>query len=344
MTGAAAPHPVSVVTGFLGSGKTTLIGRVLRDPGFSRTAVVVNEWGEIGIDHTLLAAGSETLLSLATGCLCCRMEGSLAATLGRLAAEAGPGGYDRVLVETSGLADPAPILGGLIGDPGLAADHALDSVVTLVDSVAGAATLERHIEARRQVAVADRIVLTKTDLAPPSPALIARLRATADPAVPVLAATRGAIDPALLFGPADPLARAARLAGLAPPPGAPAFPPSLPVGPRGRHSPGLGGIVLERDTPIAGAALSLFVEALVAQCGPRLLRLKGLVELAEHPGRPLLLQAVQHSLAPAEFLPALPPGWAGGMRLVLIGQDIPPRFPARLLAAIEEEVADTDPA
>ncbi len=330
-------RPVSVVTGFLGSGKTTLIARVLRDPGFARTAVIVNEFGEVGIDHALIAAGTETLLTLTTGCLCCRMEGSLAATLRGLAAQAGPVGFDRVLVETSGLADPAPILGGLLADADLADGYVLDNVVTLVDAVAGEAALARHPEARRQVAVADRIVLTKTDLAAPSSGLRALLAATAPTAERVIESVRGAVDPAILFGPADPAARAARLAVLTPAPAA------NPFAARGVHSERLGAIVLERDAPIAGAALSLFVETLVAHCGPRLLRLKGLVELAEDPSCPLLLQGVQHSLAAPEFLPSRPPGWPGGLRLVLIGQDLPRYFPARLLAAIEEEVADTPP-
>ncbi|MDE2006175.1 MAG: GTP-binding protein [Rhodospirillales bacterium] len=336
MSAAAEPVPVSVVTGFLGSGKTTLIGRVLRDPAFARSAVIVNEWGEIGIDHTLLAQGSETLMTLATGCLCCRMEGSLGATLRNLAREAGAGGYDRVLVETSGLADPVPILGSVAGDPDLARVHRLDSLITLVDASAGAAALARHPEARRQVAVADRIVLTKTDLAAPDAALDAVLAETA-PGVPVLRAVRGAIDPALLFAPADPAARAARLLAQAPAGAADPFA-------RAMHGAGRGGIAIQRDAPIAGAALSLFVETLIAQCGPRLLRLKGLAELIEAPGQPLLLQAIQHALAPIEILPEYPPGFAGGLCLMLIGEAIPPYFPARLLAAIEAEVAEADAA
>jgi G3E family GTPase len=335
MTDAAPGIPVSVVTGFLGSGKTTLIGRILRDPAFSRTAVIVNEFGEVGIDHALIASGSENLMALTTGCLCCRMQSDLAATLRELRAQAGRdgrSGYDRVLIETSGLVDPAPILASLLVDADVAVAHRLDLVLTLVDAVAGRASLARHVEARRQVAVADRILLTKTDLAGGVPELRAALAAMA-PTASMLEAVRGAIDPVLLFAPAEAGARAARLAGLPPAPGATPFA-------RGMHGEALGSIVIERTQPIAGAALSLFVEALVANAGPRLLRLKGLVEIAERPGRPLLLQGVQHSLAPPEWLDGWPPGWEGGSRLVLIGQGVPPYFPARLLAAIEEEVAE----
>ncbi len=326
MSATAPGRAVTVVTGFLGAGKTTLIGRVLRDPAFARCAVIVNEFGAVGIDHALIATGSETLLTLATGCLCCRVQGSLAATI------AGLPPHDRVLVETSGLADPAPILAALLADPDLVRTHAPGAVVTLVSAADGAANLARHPEAARQLALADRIVLTKTDLGPPSAGLTAALAATG---VPVIVASHGAADPAVLFAPADTAALAARMAALPPAPGLDPFA-------RGLHGAGLGSVVLERETPIAGAALSLFLETLIAQAGPRLLRLKGLAAVAEAPDRPLLIQAVQHSLAPVAFLQAWPEGWPRGMtRLVLIGQDLPARFPARLLAALEEEVADT---
>ena len=245
-----------------------------------------------------------------------------------------------MVIETSGLVDPAPVLAALIADPDVTMAHRLDQVLTLVDAAAGEATLDRHVEARRQVAVADRIVLTKTDLAGPVPGLRARLMALA-PTVPVAVAVHGAIAPGEMFAPADPAARAARLAGLPPAPGGDPFTRGMPRGmPGGLHEAGLGSIVLERDRPIPGAALSLFLEALAAHAGPHLLRLKGLVEIAEAPGRPVLLQGVQHSLAPPEWLDAWPAGWDGASRLVLIGQGLPPYFPARLLAAIEAEVED----
>src|ERR1700742_5245740 len=150
--------PVAIVTGFLGSGKTTLIGRVLRDPAFARTAVIVNEFGEIGLDHELIASSDETLMALTTGCLCCAVRSDLVATLLDLQRrrEAGEIAYERVLIETSGLADPAPILQALMTDRDLARQHTLDGIVSLVDALHGVETLERHPEARRQVALADR--------------------------------------------------------------------------------------------------------------------------------------------------------------------------------------------
>ena len=171
--------PVAIVTGFLGSGKTTLISRILRDPAFARTAVIVNEFGEIGLDHELIASSDETLLALTTGCLCCAVRSDLVATLLDLQRrrEAGEVAYDRVLIETSGLADPAPILHALMTDRDIAQHHAIDGIVTVVDALHGEATLDRHAEARRQVALADTLLLSKTDLAAPTDALRARLAA-----------------------------------------------------------------------------------------------------------------------------------------------------------------------
>jgi Ni2+-binding GTPase involved in maturation of urease and hydrogenase len=164
--------PVLVVTGFLGSGKTTLVARMLRDPAFARTAVIVNEWGAVGIDHDLLAAGSDAPLRLATGCLCCAVRGDLATTLLDLdrRRRSGEAPFDRVVIETSGLADPAPILHELMTDAAVASHFRPDGVVTLVDTVHGEATLVAHVEARQQVSLADRVLLTKTDLAGPSAA------------------------------------------------------------------------------------------------------------------------------------------------------------------------------
>ena len=153
----SAAVPVAVVTGFLGSGKTTLISRVLRDRAFARTAVIVNEFGEIGLDHELIESSDETLIALTTGCLCCAVRSDLVATLLDLhrRREAGAIAYDRVLIETSGLADPAPILHALMTDRDIAHHFVIDGIVAVVDALHGAAALDRHPEARRQAALAD---------------------------------------------------------------------------------------------------------------------------------------------------------------------------------------------
>ena len=159
--------PVVVLTGFLGSGKTTLLGRLLRHPQFARTAVIINEFGEVGLDHDLVETSEESFVTLQTGCLCCAVRGDLVLTLEDILRRRDAGAvtpFERVVIETSGLADPAPILHALMTDSGLAQRLALAGVVATVDAVNGLATLARQPESVKQVAVADRLLLTKTDL------------------------------------------------------------------------------------------------------------------------------------------------------------------------------------
>ena len=206
-----------VLTGFLGSGKTTLLGRLLRHPVFSKTAVIINEFGEIGLDHELIEASADSLIELQTGCLCCKIRNDLAATLHDLLRRRDEGSvtaFTRIVIETSGLADPAPILQTLMTDAGLACRLALGGVVTTVDAVTGAATLIREDISVKQVALADRLVLTKTDLVGPRadraaapPDLIGRLRSL-NATAPLLQACHGEVDPECLFDSSldDPLA------------------------------------------------------------------------------------------------------------------------------------------
>jgi G3E family GTPase len=319
---------VSIVTGFLGSGKTTLIGGILRNPAFARTAVIVNELGEVGLDHALIAHADERLVALTTGCLCCAVRSDLVETLLDLAArrEAGAADYDRVLIETSGLADPAPILHGLMTDPAIAASHGLDTLLTLVDAVHGETTLARHTEARRQIALADTLVLSKTDLTAASSGLLAELAAL-NPGL----APQPFAGPAMVFAGADPAARAARLLRL---PDRPARSPF-----QARHTAGIESFVLRRERPVPALALTLLLEALTEHCGARLLRVKGLVDVSEMAGRPALVHGVQHVFAPPEFLPDWPDA-DHTTRLVFIVQGVPRHFPARLLDAIEAEVRE----
>lgn len=314
--------PVCIVTGFLGAGKTTLLRRVLRDPRFADSAVIVNEFGAVALDHELIATSEDTLVSLSTGCLCCVARSDLVATLLDLLRRREAGEvprYARVLVETSGLADPAPILHALMADAAVAATHRLDAVVALVDAVHGAAALDRHPEAARQAMLADRLLLTKPDLADTG-ALEDTLRRL-NPAAPIRMAVQGVVPPEWLFEAAalprwlDTTAAAAR------------------------HSPGVAVVAIERETPIPALALTLWMQGLAEHAGARLLRLKGLVRIVEAPSRLMAIHAVQHLVHPPEFL-RVSPGAEARSRIVLIGQGIPPHFPARLLAAIEAEVAD----
>ncbi|HEY8609861.1 MAG TPA: GTP-binding protein, partial [Roseomonas sp.] len=250
--------PVLVVTGALGSGKTTLIRRLLADPRYDRTAVVVNEFGEVGLDHALIASSTENLVQLTTGCLCCAIRGDLLDTLLDLdhRRRAGEIAFDRVVIETSGLADPAPILHGLMTDATVAAAFAVQGVLTLVDAVHGPASLAQLVEARQQAALADRILLTKTDAAAVSSDLRARIAAL-NPGVMQREAVRGEVDPDWLF--------------------APGSLPRLPAG-AGRsrfsaaeHTSGIGSIVLAPPGPVPAAALALFLQALADHAGNRLL-------------------------------------------------------------------------
>src|SRR5215831_16292198 len=195
--------PVTLLTGFLGSGKTTVLNHVLKQPEMAATAVIVNEFGEIGLDHLLVERASEEVVLLNSGCLCCTVRGDIVDTLTNLFVDRVKGKvpfFTRVAIETTGLADPAPILHTLMTDPIVAARYMLDGVVTTVDAVNGSATLDRQPEAVKQAAVADRLLLTKTDLADSAPRQEIELRLKVlNPSAAMVPVAQGAVDPALLF-------------------------------------------------------------------------------------------------------------------------------------------------
>jgi G3E family GTPase len=305
--------PVSIVTGFLGSGKTSLISRLLRDPQFANTAVIVNEFGEISLHHELIATADEMLVQLSTGCLCCAVRSDLVATLLDLHRRRGAGeiNFARVLIETSGLADPAPILHALMTDPAVGEVFEIGAVLTLVDSLLGEQTLKRHVEARRQVAFADRLLLTKTDIAPATESLLDAVRGL-NPAAPIGEPSR---DADALFAPG----------------------PRAPPDAIAQHTGSIESILVLRTAPVPAAAPTLWLQSLVEHCGTRLLRLKGLVNVAEMPGRPAVIHGVQHVIAPLEWLECWPSNDRRS-RIVLIGERVPRYFPARLLDAIVDEV------
>src|SRR5262245_36207613 len=194
--------PVTVLTGFLGSGKTTLLARLLKSPELARTAVIVNEFGEVGIDHDLVEPGEESLVQLETGCLCCMSSGGIEATIARLLARREAGAVppvERIVIETSGLADPAPILSAVMSEAGRGAGIALGNIVTTVDCATGLAVLAQEPQSVRQAAVADRLVLTKADLGGVPTELPARLTAI-NPRAPAMEARDGDTAPARLLG------------------------------------------------------------------------------------------------------------------------------------------------
>ncbi|HJV10306.1 MAG TPA: GTP-binding protein [Burkholderiales bacterium] len=308
--------PISVVTGFLGSGKTTLLSRLLRDPALARTAVIVNEFGEVGLDHLLVEASDEEIVLLEGGCLCCKVRGDLVRTAAELLARRarGEAKFDRIVVETTGLADPAPILQALMTDREIADALRLESVIATVDCAAGGATLDAHPESVKQAALADRIVLTKTDLADPS-ALAERLRRL-NPGARQVTARHGAVDARLLF---DSSAHEPR------------FYESH------AHSDNVTTFCLRRTEPLHAVTLSLFLQLLAEHCGTKLLRLKGLVDVAESPGRPAVIHGVQHVFHPPAFLEAWP-GDDRSTRIVVICQGLDAGWLQELLEVLEDEV------
>jgi G3E family GTPase len=312
------PLPTTVLTGFLGSGKTTFLRRALRSPELSDTAVVVNEIGEIAIDHYLVDFVEGEVLELPGGCLCCAMREDLARTLRDLLDRRDAGTvrpFGRIVIETSGLADPAPILFTLGADPVLDARLSLARVVTLVDAVTGADTLRRFAEAARQVAVADAIVISKTDLAPFGAASTARLDALNANAERLLAADA---DPrAVLFGGA-----ATRAAGGREGVDGRVDPGHDDRGNHAVHSHGIETFSIVLDKPMSRFDFAKALGGLSRERGNDLLRVKGLVAFADCPDRPAVVQAAQHTMFAPEWLDAWPDDDRRS-RLVFVVQDIP---------------------
>jgi G3E family GTPase len=329
--------PVTVLTGFLGSGKTTLLAHLLESPQFARTAVIINEFGEIGLDHELVETSEESFVELQTGCVCCAVRGDLVRTLEdilrrRDAGQVAP--FERVVIETSGLADPAPILHVLMTDAGLAERLSLAGVATTVDAVNGPATLERQPESVKQVAVADRLILTKTDLVDGAPDDLAARLAAINPSAPVLRSHFGAIDAERLFDMAPRTTRSVD-AWL----GRPADAHTHDHHHAGRHDGEITCFTVIREAPIRAAVLTLFLEVLAEHCGGGLLRLKGIVDVAESPGRPAVVHGVQHVFHPPAWLDRWPSADCRS-RLVFIGRAISRGWVEALLAALEAEVGE----
>ena len=335
-----------MLTGFLGSGKTTLLAELLRHPEMARVACIINEFGEISLDHLLVTKSTEEMVVLGNGCLCCTVRGDLIDTLcdlfmRRIRGECPE--FDRVVIETTGLADPVPVLHALMSNPLVAARYRLDGVVTTVDAVHGVGQLDQHPESVKQAAVADRLVVTKTDLAAPEvvAALIRRLRGL-NPAAPITAAARGSISPSAVFD-----------AGLYNP-----ATKSPDVGrwlneaayldrpdqhehrhdhddhhhdhkhdhecasdcDHGRHDRRITSFCLVVDEPMPWERFLDFADALIAEYGDKVLRLKGLLNIQESLS-PLVIHGVQHLFHPVVPLSRWPDD-DHRSRIVLITRDL----------------------
>ena len=309
--------PISVITGFLGSGKTTLLSRLLRDPALARTAVIVNEFGEVGLDHLLVEASDEEIVLLEGGCLCCKVRGDLVRTAGELLERRarGAAAFDRIVVETTGLADPAPILQALMTDREIGEALRLESVIATVDCAAGGATLDAHPQSVKQAALADRIVLTKTDLADPAASGLAERVRRINPSAPQLIAKHGVVDASRLFN-------------------------SSVYEYRELHQHAHENVetfCLRRRAPLHAVTLGLFLQVVAEHCGAKLLRLKGLVDVVETPDRPAVIHGVQHVFHPPAWLDAWPDD-DRTTRIVVISQGLDAGWLQDLLEVLDDEV------
>jgi G3E family GTPase len=328
----AGKIPVTLITGFLGSGKTTLISRLLKHPDMDRVAVIINEIGEVGIDHDLVSMSSENVSLLANGCLCCTVRTDLQETLRELFGDRRAGripDFNRVMIETTGLADPSPVLQTLASDTMLGAQYRLDGVVTLVDAVNATFQLAQHAEAERQIALADRIFITKADLT--SNDEINALRgviAAINPKAEVQHCAMGDLHPSTLIGIGLTSARAGEgtlrfLGELADDDQADRTDGKTNAAYLGnrlptRHDPAVKTLSLRFTEPFTWTSFAAAMEMVISLRGQDLLRVKGIVNVE---GKPMVVQGVGHVFHPPIALDRWP-SEDTGTRLVFITRNI----------------------
>jgi G3E family GTPase len=353
MTSVLNAVPVSILTGFLGAGKTSLLNRLLKDPDLTDTAVIINEFGDVSLDHLLVEASSDGIIELSDGCLCCTVRGELVDTLADLMDRMQTGKIKplkRVVIETTGLADPAPVLQSVMGNPIIAHSYRLDGVVTVVDAVNGLSTLDNHEEAVKQVAMADRLVISKLSLATPDAvvSLKERLR-DLNPRAPMIDGDLPEAGKAELFhcGLYDPATKIADVDRW--------LQDEATAGhhhhdhdghdhhdpahcdhehhdhghhhhDENRHGANIRSFSIVHDRPIDPMALEMFIDLLRSAHGEKLLRMKAIVAMSDNPDRPLILHGVQTVFHPPQRMAAWPDPTDRRTRMVLITKDLPEAF------------------
>jgi G3E family GTPase len=343
--------PVSILTGFLGAGKSTLLNKLLKDPVMQDAAIIINEFGDVGIDHLLVETASEGIVELSDGCLCCTVRGDLIDTLAELidriqTKRVKP--IKRVVIETTGLADPAPVMQSIIGHPVIAQNFELNGLITVVDAVNGLSTLEHHREAVKQVAVADRLLVTKKSLAAGNDfsmlleklALINPLAKIEDGDAPdwkvhdllengLYDTASKSLDVARWLGEEDAHGHHHH--------------DDHSCGPHcthdhhdhghHRHDSAIQSFSIIHDQPISPMAIDMFVDILRSAHAEKILRMKAVVQLSDEPSRPLVLHGVQNIFHRPERLSKWPDGAEQKTRMVLITKDMPEAFVRDLFAA-----------
>lgn len=332
---------VTLITGFLGSGKTTLLNTLLKHPEMTKAAVIVNEFGEIGIDNDLVERSDENIIQLENGCLCCTVKGDLIDTFKDLYLQRKGGTvpwFDRVIIETTGIADPGPVLQIILADPLINTGYQLDGVVTTVDAINGEGTLDRFYESVKQVAVADRIVLSKTDL-PEGKKNLAKIRGRLrglNPAATIIEKSPREIDPSELFGDgiinpeirmgevdawlnpenyqknnsSEDVASDKKVSGKATGARLQAQKYYATQGHQPTeehaHDPLIQSFCIQREKPMALDTLRMFFDGLALEAGPDLLRVKGIVNVSDRPGHPAVIQGAQKIMHSIEWLEKWP--------------------------------------
>ncbi|WP_416064835.1 CobW family GTP-binding protein [Rhizobium sp. ZK1] len=348
--------PVTILTGFLGAGKSTLLNRILKDPAMKDAAVIINEFGDVGIDHLLVESSGDSIIELSDGCLCCTVRGELVDTLANLMDAVQTGRVKpvrRVVIETTGLADPAPVMQAIMGNPIIAQNFELDGVVTVIDAVNGLQTLDNYEEARKQAAVADRLIVSKKSIAGDTDALMARLRGL-NPRASLMDAGSEEAGTAhvLINGLYDPATKIADVRrwlhdedeheheghhhphdhdhghhhhhhghGHQDPHDV------------NRHDASIRSFSIIEEKAIDPMALEMFIDLLRSAHGEKLLRMKAIIATSDRPERPLVLHGVQSIFHPPVRLAAWPDPEDRRTRMVLITKDLQEAFVKDLFEA-----------